>query len=352
MNQNTSKADFRSATGKLVYNLTNDFLFKALLQKNELVLKALICSLLHMRMEEIHSVVIINPIELGNSINAKNFFLDVKVILNDETVINLEMQVINEGNWPERSISYLSRSFDNLNKGTDYTIVKPAIHIGFLNFTPQNLPSEFYATYQLCNINNHTVYSDKFVLSVVDLTQIDLATEEDKKYQVDCWAKFFLATTWEELKMIAENNQYIAEACATLYQLTADDAIREQCEQRERFYNRQKGIHMLMEQHIDKILEQEAEISKQEEKISKQEAEINKQEAEISKQEEKISKQEAEISKQETEISKQEEKISKQEAEMNKQEEKLTALHAENASLSHKIAKLEAILKSHNIEME
>lgn len=270
----TSMADFSTATGTLAYNLTNDFLFKALLQKNKRVLKALICALLHLEMEEVYSVIITNPIELGNSIHGKNFFLDVKLILNDETVINLEMQVINEGNWPERSISYLSRSFDNLNKGTDYAIVKPAIHIGFLNFSPQHLPVEFYSTYKLLNVKNHSVYSDKFVLSMVDLTQVDLATEEDKKYQIDYWARLFKATTWEEIKMIANKNQYLYEASSTLYQLTAEDVIREQCEQRERYYNRQRGIQMVMESHIDKIISQAEKIESQTKEIEEQNQKI------------------------------------------------------------------------------
>jgi hypothetical protein len=111
---------------------------------------------------------------------------------------------------------------------------------------------------------------------VVDLTQIDLATEEDRKYQVDCWAKFFLATTWEELKMIAEKNPYIEEACASLYQLTADDIIREQCEQRERFYNRQRGIRMLMRQQEEKIMQQDEQLSLQSKRIAELEELLEK----------------------------------------------------------------------------
>ena len=41
-------------------------------------------------------------------------FLDIRVVLNQNTLINLEMQVINEHNWPERSLSYLYREFDQL----------------------------------------------------------------------------------------------------------------------------------------------------------------------------------------------------------------------------------------------
>lgn len=156
--------EWLSATGPLLIPMTNDYLFRALLQRNNQVLKALICSLLHLPIEQVRSVAIINPILLGESIDEKTFFLDVFVVLNNHTRINLELQVINEHNWPERSLSYLCRTFDNLNSGESYSVVKPAIQIGLLDFTLFPEHPEFYSTYQFLNIKNHTIYSDKIRL--------------------------------------------------------------------------------------------------------------------------------------------------------------------------------------------
>ncbi len=52
----------------------------------------------------------------------------------------------------------------------------------------------------------------QFSISVLDLTNIDLATEEDKSYNIDKWASLFKAQTWEEIKMLAEKNESIDEA--------------------------------------------------------------------------------------------------------------------------------------------
>ena len=86
--------------GKLTIPMTNDYLFRALLQQNNKVLTGLIASLLHLSPSEISSVEITNPIILGESISDKTFFLDIRVNLNQNTLINLERQVINEHNWP------------------------------------------------------------------------------------------------------------------------------------------------------------------------------------------------------------------------------------------------------------
>lgn len=150
------------------------------------------------------------------------------------------MQVINEHNWPERSLSYLCRSFDNIKAGDEYSSVKPAIQISILDFTLFPAYPEFYSTYQFLNVKNHTLYSDKLRLSVLDLTHIDLATDEDKSWQLDYWAALFKTKTWEDLKMLAEKNEYIQKAVETVYELTQDEDIRRQCQAREDFIRNQQ----------------------------------------------------------------------------------------------------------------
>ena len=176
-------------------------MFRAVLQANNKVLRGLICSLLHLSEEDVISVEITNPIILGEAIDNKEFRLDVNVLLNNHSLINLEMQVANKMDWQNRSLVYLCRSFDQLDHGQAYDEIQPVIHIGFLDYTLFKESPEFYATYKLINVKNHEVYSDNLTLSVVNLSRIDLATDEDKKYQIDYWARLFKATTWEEIHM-------------------------------------------------------------------------------------------------------------------------------------------------------
>lgn len=230
---NRQIASYMEASGEVLYNMTNNYMFRYILQKNKKVLKGLICSLLHLRPEEIMKVEITNPINLSGDITGKEFILDINVMFNDNTRINLEMQVANEYNWPERSLSYLCRSFDQLYRGQKYEEVLPVIHIGFLDFTLHPKAPEFYATYKMLNVRNHFVYSDKFILSVVNLSRIELATDEDKSYDIDYWASIFKAKTWEEIQMLAKDNEYLQEAAESLYVANADEIVRQQCRARE-----------------------------------------------------------------------------------------------------------------------
>ena len=156
------------ATGTIQYNMTNNYMFRFILQQNQKVLKGLIASLLHFDPDEIKSIEIRNPIDLSGNVAGKEFILDIKVMLNDDTLINLEMQVQNEHNWPERSLSYLCRNYDQLYRGQKYEAALPVYHIGFLDFTLFPEQAEFYATYRMLNIKNHHLYSDKLTLCVVN----------------------------------------------------------------------------------------------------------------------------------------------------------------------------------------
>ena len=283
-NEQFSK-NLMEATGPIMYNMTNDYMFRAILQKNKKVLKGLICSLLHLQPNEIISVDITNPIELGTSIEAKDFVLDIKVLLNDSTLINLEMQVENELNWKDRSLVYLCRTFDQLYAGDDYNVAKPAIHIGFLCFTPFKEYPEFYARYRLMNVKNYQVYSDKFELRVVDLKNIELATKEDKQYQIDHWASLFMAKTWEDLKMISQENEFMQEATETLYELNADETIRQQCLARRDYYRTQNSYKKLIDEQAEKIDEQAEKIDEQAKEIEEQKQIILKLQEELKKKE-------------------------------------------------------------------
>lgn len=275
--------------GALIVPMTNDYLFRALLQRNNLVLKGLICALLHMDEADISSVIITNPIRLGDSIDNKTFVLDINVILNQHHIINLEMQVINLNNWQDRSLSYLTRNFDHLKKGEDYQLTHPVIQIGLLDYTLFPEYPEFYSTYQFLNVKNHTLYSDKLRISVLDLSRIDLATQEDKQYQLDHWAALFKAKTWEELQMLAQNNNYFKEASETVYELTQEEQIRQQCLAREDYNRTMKGIENNFAAQKHEIATLKADLANANQQISEQSQQLSEQSRELSEQNRKLS---------------------------------------------------------------
>ena len=135
----------------------------------------------------------------------------------------------------------------------------PVIHIGFLDYTLFPDTPEFYATNMLMNVKNHRIYNDKFRLSVVDLTQIKLATEEDKAYEIDHWARLFKAKTWEDIKMLAEKNEYLQEAAQSVYMANAEEIIRQKCLAREEAERHERTLKRDMKKLLEENVAVKAE---------------------------------------------------------------------------------------------
>ena len=181
--------------------------------------------------------------------------------------------------------SFICRSYDQINRGEDYNDIKPVLHIGFLNFTLFKESPQFYAKYKIMNTENHIVYSDNLELRVLDLTHIELATEEDREYHIDYWATLFKTKTWEELKMLAKKNEYIEEATKTIFRMSADDMIRKRCRDREDYYSDlrsyEKAVAAAVAEKDAAVAEKNAAIAEKNAAIAEKDAEISEKELEI-----------------------------------------------------------------------
>ena len=273
----------KKATGVIPYTFLNDYMFRVILQKHKNVLRSIVCACLKLEAEKVQDIVVQNPIELGEAIDDKTFILDIHVLLNNNTIINLEMQVLDLKDWPERSLSYLARSYDNVAKGDEYINVKPVYHIGFLNYTLFPKYPEFFAKYQMMNLKNHNVYTSKFNLYVVDLTQIELATEEDRESGLVYWTKIFKAKTWEELRQMAERNQELQEATEALYVYNQDEIVKQQCRARQDYYNHERGTQKRLEEARTALEESKAVIAAQKEALENQKKNSKKDKALLKK---------------------------------------------------------------------
>ena len=216
------------------YGMRNDYMFHAVLQKNEEVLRNLLATLLEMDEADIVSCHIENPIELGKEIEGKDCILDVKIKLNDARIINIELQVYKQTYWVERSLLYWARAFDSLKSGEDYSKLLPTYHIGIIDFTLFEDHPKFMAQYQIMDVEDQFLYSDKLCIKVLDLTQLDAAKKQANiNKKLVKWASIFKAETLEELEQLANGEEVFEKMVVTMKKLSEDEKIRMQCEARE-----------------------------------------------------------------------------------------------------------------------
>ena len=90
---------------KLKYNLKSDTLFKMLFSRNQDLLKRLVAALLSIKYEDIAEFSVINPEISPEELGKKFCRLDINMTVNGQK-LDLELQIADEGNYPERSLFY------------------------------------------------------------------------------------------------------------------------------------------------------------------------------------------------------------------------------------------------------
>ena len=118
--------------------LTSDYVFKRIFgqEENKQALKDFLESILD---EEILKIEIKNPEIPKNFYDSKYGVLDLKVTLNDKSIVDVEMQMKNEHNIEQRDTFYLASNYVNeLKEGEPYTNCKKSIVINILNFMYYN----------------------------------------------------------------------------------------------------------------------------------------------------------------------------------------------------------------------
>ncbi len=276
----------QSMHGEMQYTLMNDFLAKYTLQNDLYALAGLLSALLDLDLNEITNINILNPVELNEAIDDKKCILDVKLEMNHSTIINIEIQSVYQSFWPERSLTYLCRMFDHLKEGQSYSDLKPCIQIGILenDIFKSDYPrytGDFYSEYQLLHMKKHTGYCGKFKICVLSLNHLDEVPENERKNHngLYYWAKLFTVKSWEELKMIANEDPRMTSYVTTVRKLSAEEKVAQACEARRRYSN-----DIASYEEEKRLAKQEAEEAKQEAEEAKQEAEEAKQEVEEARQ--------------------------------------------------------------------
>ncbi len=128
---------------------------------------------------------------------------------------------------------------------------------------------------------------------MVDLNKTELATDEDKRYGIDKWAKLFKANTWEAVKMLAEEDVYIKDASKTIFELCADLEVKKRCWEREEF-----------EDYAERLAKAEAELAQRDAMLAQKNEELSEKDTALLKKDVTLSEKSAALGKAEAEAKK------------------------------------------------
>jgi predicted transposase/invertase (TIGR01784 family) len=186
---------------ELKYKFTYDTLFKLLFVKYPDLLKRLIAAILGITIESITEFNITNIEIPPEAIGDKFCRLDINMIVNGQRV-NLEVQVENEKDYPERSLYHWARIYSSaLKAGNQYSSLPRVIIISILDFLMFDC-AEYRSEFGALEINRHEALSDKMAMVYFEVRK--LPKEIDKTNELELLLSLFRAKTEEELKQLEE----------------------------------------------------------------------------------------------------------------------------------------------------
>jgi predicted transposase/invertase (TIGR01784 family) len=216
---------------KLEYTFKTDTLFKMLFVKHTDLLKQLVCELLGIRLESIGEFFVINPEMPPESLGDKFCRLDINMTIDGQRV-DLEIQVRDEGDYPERVLFHWAREYSSaLQEGGDYIDLPRTVIISILNFNLFEC-EEYYSEFQALEVTRHTPLTNKMNMYFYELGKLpEEVTADDMRL---LWLTLFKADTKEELAKIESMEVPVMEQAIKAYhQITAESEFKE----KERLYS-------------------------------------------------------------------------------------------------------------------
>ena len=208
-----------------------DLVFKQLFE-DELLLRSMLEAVLGMK--NIASLEILNPGLPSDLGTGKLIVLDVRVCLDDNSLVDIEMQGRAHTGFASRILLYWARLYSQqLDAGSDYGKLRPARIICWVNDT--FLPNErFHNVYEVRNAEDHGPWPcSHLALHTLELPKLQIRPSTTPE-ALTRWARFFSSRTRPEFETLAQEDPIMEHAKSRLERLSADPKTVELARERER----------------------------------------------------------------------------------------------------------------------
>ena len=144
-----------------------DFAFKEIMM-NEKARIGFLSAILKLKPENIKKSQILNTNLRKIHKDEKQGILDVRILMNTNIEIDIEIQLASLSVWADRSLFYLSKMFiEQISAGQDYSVFKKCVNISILDFIRFQEDQEFYSCFHIWEDTRHILYTDKMEFNVL-----------------------------------------------------------------------------------------------------------------------------------------------------------------------------------------
>ena len=151
--------------------LTSDIVFKQVFGQEESkpILRVFLNDVLGLDIQSAEQITLLNPIIDPKYIDDKMCILDIRVLLANRSLIDIEIQVLNRHNMEQRALYYTCQlCTEQLHTGDDYSKTAPVYGLNLLCFDLYE-DSRYYRSFILKDEETNETYRQNFKIAFFEL---------------------------------------------------------------------------------------------------------------------------------------------------------------------------------------
>ena len=203
----------------------NDYIFKKIFSKkgNESILKDFLISVLNIPIQKVETRA---EVSLERQLEENKLGrLDILAKLDDSTIVNIEVQILNKYNFIDRTMYYWSGNYYNeLRAGEDYKEVKKVIAINILDYEIFE-EGPYHEIARIRRDFKNKILTDKMELHFIQIPKF-LKENRGTKTKLEQWMQFISQKDEKEVELAMKENEEIKKANEEYEYLTGDEAER------------------------------------------------------------------------------------------------------------------------------
>ena len=219
---------------------TNDKVFKEIFTRNKSCMADFLKCILNIPDEEFDDLEFLDTHTRKGSPLDGEYILDIKV-KTKSNIIDVEMQVKRSPILEQRIIVYLANMVkDQSCDGFKYKDIKKSVSV--IIAAEHNITEDgrYFHKYNMRDEKDNSMFTD---LLEVDLLELKKLPKTDDGTDLWDWLRFIKTNNEEEMEMLAQENPEIEKAYDALQDLSNDEVLRHEAQQREMYLQNEMAIN-------------------------------------------------------------------------------------------------------------
>jgi predicted transposase/invertase (TIGR01784 family) len=154
-------------------DVKTDYAFKKVfgtVENKDVLIKFLNSVIIFSNNTKIKDLTIVDPYNIPMLKGMKDTFVDVKAKLDDDSLVIIEMQVLNNEGFEKRVLYNAAKNYSiQLDKGEDYHLLNPVIALNIVDFIMFNDTNKIITNFKLLEKDEFIDYSDDIELIFIEL---------------------------------------------------------------------------------------------------------------------------------------------------------------------------------------